>query len=252
MDHFDIIDARKAPRRKRRRFDLVWNLLAIALLVMTLCVGAVVATIFMNPSSAWNPFPPPTRVPIPEWPTPTNTLKMTLEPSWTPTIGVPTQTFTPRPTNTPLVTATPFDLPPSSTPTVGATLTPGGFAFELNDGSPSWISSASFHPDLGCDWTGVAGQVLGINGEPVRSQFIHMGGSVEGQLINLLTITGSAPSYGLAGYEFTIANRLVATNDTLWIQLEDVQGLPMSDRIYFDTIADCNQNLVIIYLRQVR
>jgi hypothetical protein len=34
--------------------------------------------------------------------------------------------------------------------------------------------------------------------------------------------------------------------------LEDVQGLPMSDRIYFDTIADCNQNLVIIYLRQVR
>ena len=44
----------------------------------------------------------------------------------------------------------------------------------------------------------------------------------------------------------------MGTTSTLWIQLEDVQGLPMSERIYFDTYADCEHNLVVIYLQQVR
>jgi hypothetical protein len=61
-----------------------------------------------------------------------------------------------------------------------------------------------------------------------------------------------APAYGPAGFEFIIANRLLGTTGTVWIQLEDVQGLPMSDRIFFNTYGDCNQNLVVIYLQQVR
>jgi hypothetical protein len=250
MDDFDKVDARRAPRR-RRGVNLVWNLLAAILLVMTLCVVLIVLTIYVNPNSAWNPFPPPTLYPTPALPTATSTLRMTLEPSWTPTAAIPTQTQTPAPTNTPLVTATSESLLASETPS-GPTATPGDFAFALMDGSPSAIRGDAFHPELGCEWVGVAGQVLGLNGEAIRSQFIHLGGSLEGDSISLLTITGSAPSYGLAGFEFIIANRLVGTTQTLWIQLEDVQGLPMSDRIYFDTYADCERNLVVIYLQQVR
>ena len=251
MERYDFQEARKAPRR-RRSFDPLWNVLAIILLILNLCVLVIVLTIFANPSSAWNPFPPPTLVPLPEMPTATSTLRIQLEPSWTPTIGVPTETATPRPTNTPLVTATPFELLPSSTPTVGATVTPGGYAFEPLDGSPSAIPGTSFHPELGCDWIGVAGQVLGMNDEPVRFIIVHLGGTLEGQTVDSLIATGMATAYGPAGYEFIIANRLVATNDSLWIQLEDVQGLPLSDKIYFDTFDNCDQNLVIIYMKQVK
>ena len=250
MDVFDKVDARRTPRR-RRGANLVWNILAAILLLMTACVVLVVLSIYVNPNSAWNPFPPPTLYPSPVLPSATSTLRMTLEPSWTPTVVIPTRTQTPAPTNTPLVTPTVESLPATETPS-GPTSTPGDFAFALMDGSPSAIRGDTFHPELGCEWIGVAGQVVDLSGEAVRSQFIHLGGTVEGETISRLTITGSAPAYGLAGYEFIIANRLVGTTQTLWIQLEDVQGLPMSERIYFDTYADCERNLVVIYLQQVR
>lgn len=251
MDSFDLQEARRVPRR-RRSFDGVWNILALILLVMSACVVFAAWLVYSNPYSAWNPFPPATELPLPPSPTPSVTMRFTLEPSWTPTFAVPTLTPTPGITHTPIVTATPYGAQPASETTAAPTVTPGGFAFDILPSSPSAIQGAAFHPELGCDWTGVAGQVLGMNGEPLRSQFIHLGGTLDGQVFDLLTITGSATSYGPAGFEFILANRLVASNDTLWIQLEDVQMLPMSAQITFDTFADCDHNLVIIYLQQVR
>ena len=64
-------------------------------------------------------------------------------------------------------------------------------------------------------------------------------------------MTGLAPQYGQGGFEFTLANQLIATTGTLWIQLLDQQNLPLSERIYFDTYNDCEKNLVIIYFNQV-
>jgi hypothetical protein len=65
-------------------------------------------------------------------------------------------------------------------------------------------------------------------------------------------MTGLAPQYGQGGFEITLADRLIASNGTLWIQLLDQQNLPLSDRIFFDTYQDCQKNLVIIYFTQVR
>jgi hypothetical protein len=251
MDDFHTVDARRAPRR-RRGFNLIWNILTVILLVLTLCVVAIVFTIYVNPNSAWNPFPPPTLYPSPVLPSATSTLRMTLEPSWTPTFGIPTQTATPAPTNTPLVSATSVDLSPSRTPVVQATVTPDSYDFVLKEGDPKYLSGETFHPEMECNWVGVAGQVLGLNGEPLVSLFIHLGGAIEEQTYDLVTITGSAPIYGAGGYEFIIANRLVGTTGTLWIQLEDVQGLPMSDRIYFNTYAECERNLAVVNLQQMR
>jgi len=251
MESFEVEEAQTVPRR-RRSYDAIWNVLTIIVLLVTLCVGAIIIFIFFNPSTPLNLYPPPTEIPLPGPPTATNAPLFTLEPSWTPTIVISTLTPTPRPTNTPLVTATLFGLPTVITTTPGATLTPGGFAFAVMPGSPSAIPGTSFHPDLGCEWIGVAGQVLGMNGEPIRFQIVHLGGRVENTPVDALMATGMAPAYGPAGFEFIIADRLVGTTDTLWIQLEDVQGLPMSDRIFFDTFADCNQNLIVIYMQQVR
>ena len=73
----------------------------------------------------------------------------------------------------------------------------------------------------------------------------------EGDTVDKLVMTGLADEYGQGGFEFILANNLVATSGTLWIQLLDQQNLPISDRIYFDTFDDCEKNLIIIYFDQV-
>ncbi len=250
MEHFDDRTTRKYPRR-RRSFDKVWNILALILLLMTLCVVGVVISIYLNPASALNPFPPPTLIPSPTVPTATSTLRMTLEPSWTPTIGIPTLTATIGPTNTPLVTPTPVLLTISETPVITGTTISSDYDFVPKDDEPLYIDGESFHAEMECSWVGVAGQVLGLNDEPIRNLFIHLGGNLEGENFDRVTITGSAPIYGPGGYEFII-NQFVGSTSTLWIQLEDVQGLPMSERVYFDTHADCAYNLALIFLLQIR
>ena len=250
MEQFDEKVSRRVPRR-RRSLNIVWNILAVLFLIMTICVVGVVATIYLNPTSAWNPFPPDTLVPSPAYPTATSTLRMTLEPSWTPTIGRPTMTATLAPTNTPLVTAAPTEPAATATPVVAGTAVPSEYDFVAKDDEPIYIDGESFHAELECNWVGVAGQVLGLNEEPIRDLFIHLGGSLEGETFDRVTITGSSPIYGPGGYEFII-NQFVGSTASLWIQLEDVQGLPMSERIYFDTHADCSHNLALIFLLQIR
>lgn len=120
-------------------------------------------------------------------------------------------------------------------------------------GSPSAIDGASFHPDVGCNWSGIAGQATSLNGESVRGLFVQLGGSMPGvESIDKLAMTGLAPQYGQGGFEFTLADKLFASNGTLWIQLLDQQNLPLSDRVYFDTYEDCQKNLIIIYFDQVK
>jgi hypothetical protein len=127
------------------------------------------------------------------------------------------------------------------------------FAFVLQQGSPSAIAGAEFHQAGGCDWSGVAGQATSLNGEAVRGLFVQLGGSIPGvDRVDKLVMTGLAPQYGQGGFEITLADKLIASNGTLWVQLLDAQNLPLSDKIYFNTYDDCQKNLVIIYFSQVR
>jgi hypothetical protein len=140
---------------------------------------------------------------------------------------------------------------PTATETAGNT-TADIYAFELQDGSPAAISGDEFHQKADCNWSGVAGQATSLNGEAVKGLFVELGGSLPGIAdIGNLVMTGLAPQYGQGGFEFTLANQLIATTGTLWIQLLDQQNLPLSERIYFDTYNDCEKNLVIIYFNQV-
>jgi hypothetical protein len=92
-----------------------------------------------------------------------------------------------------------------------------------------------------------------MNGEAIRGLFVQLGGSMPGDAsMDNLFMTGLAPQYGPGGFEFTLADKPVASNGTLWVQLLDQQNLPLSDRIYFNTIDDCQNNLIIIYFTQVR
>ena len=250
MDPYEFLDAPQSPRR-RKSSALVWNVLTILVLVSSLCVVSVFFLIYVDPNSNINPFPPPTLFPSLVPPTITVTPRFTLIPSWTPTnisplmINIPQLTETPFPTSAPVMS--PTELEPTDAPP------PGGFAFVTQEGSGSAIAWTNFHPDAGCDWSGVAGQATSLNGEAVRGLFVQLGGSMPGiESVDKLTMTGVDAEYGLGGFEFILANSLTASSGSLWLQLLDQQNLPLSDRVYFDTYDDCQKNLIIIYFDQIR
>ncbi len=84
------------------------------------------------------------------------------------------------------------------------------------------------------------------------SLFIQLGGTLEGQLIETkLSMTGTAPEYGKGGYEFFISSKPTDSSKTLWVQLMDQANLPLSDKIYFNTYASCEKNLILINFSQV-
>ena len=252
MDAFDFVDAQEATR-SRRRMGLVWNILTLLVLLSTLCIGLLGLTLFVNPNSAYNPFPPATLPPTLALPTATNTPRIQFEPTWTATLtSEPSATPTERPSATPMLTET-ASVPPTATLPPGPSGTPEPFAFVVQEGSPAAISGAGFHPTEGCNWMGVAGQATSLNDSPVLFIFVQLGGTLEGRIYEPgTTMTGSAPQYGQGGFEFTISDHVVASQGSLWIQLLDQAGLPLSDKVYFDTYDDCEKNLIIIYFKQVR
>ena len=249
MDSYDFSEV-KSPKRKRPA-GILWNILTILVLVAILGISAAFVLIYLNPNSTLNPFPP----------SPTDLISANA----TATVG--TQ-FSPNPTSSPtieiiLTTNTTESTPallftdmPQVTPTGISTAELVGlidYAFIPREGSPAAIDAAQFHPEVGCQWLGVAGQATSLNGEAVKGLFVHLGGNLPGLIgLDNLAMTGLAPQYGQGGFEITISDQLIASSDTLWIQLLDQDNLPLSDRVYFDTYDDCTKNLVIIYFDQVR
>ena len=170
-------------------------------------------------------------------------------PTYTATITIqPSATETQLPTWTPIPTFTPFILGSATTPppTLAAS---SGMPFEA---TLTHVGSAYYHQDAGCNWMGVAGQAVDMNNSPVLYLTIHISGTLGGKFIDYYSLTGTAPNYGQAGFEFVLGDKAVASSDTLWIQLMDQQGLPLTDQVKLTTYSDCSKNLVMIRFKKVR
>jgi hypothetical protein len=224
---------------------LIWNILTALVLVTAFCMAGVFLMIFINPQSGLNPFPPPTLPALASTSTPTPTLRSVLPPTWT-------YTPPPPPTETPIPEPTYTLTPAGPQPTATNTRDPAeGMPFVMQDGNPQYIPNI-YHPDAGCNWLGIGGQVIGLDGSAVLYLSIKLGGSLNGQSIEMITISGTAPQYGQAGYEFKLADQPSDSAQNLYVQLLDQADLPLSDKYYFDTFNDCEKNLVLINFKQIR
>ncbi len=254
-DVFDYVDDDEEESEPIDRSALVWNILTVVVLLTTVCVGVLFLLVFVNPNIGFNPFPPPTLPVITELDTPTPTPKDVLPPTWTPTVTpLPTATNTPEPTKTTAPTQE-NQAENNNPPEGGNEQELGDMPVVLHEGSPQYIPATSFHPDLGCNWLGVAGQVIDINGAPVQGLIVELGGTLAGENIGSPTVlqaTGLARAYGDAGYEMKLADGPINSSGSLWIQVLDQAGLPLSEKIYFYTFDDCQKNLIIIYFKQVQ
>jgi hypothetical protein len=241
---------------KKRNFgEALLNILTVIMLLLTLCIITSFVLIYTQPNSIFNPFPPVT-MPAPQaMPTATATSINSLPATWTITPSpAPTASETPRPFPTIPPSPTYFSLLPG-TPTPESTKPPGGYQYVLKGDHPLAIPNIA-HSDVACNWMGVAGQVEDISGGPKTQLIVVLGGTLEGKLVDptgvKYTLTGVAPLYGQAGYEFVLADKPTKSTGTLWVQLMDQANTPLSDRVYFDTFDVCEKNLIVVSFKQIR
>ena len=247
----------KAPRpqSEKTNHDGLWNALTFLFLAGIVIIIAFFLMIFNNPNASYNPFPPPTMVPTLFIPS------ITPLPTSAPTIPAPTSTFSIAPlvTNTPdqptptAIQATPIGTLTSGTITAATPTTKVSSVFSFAiQGDPKAIDATLFDPNHGCKWMGVAGRAYDLQNGPATKLEVQLFGILDGNLLNLTGLTGTSTQYGPSGFEFTLASKPVASNQRLWIRLVDQAGIPLSDRVFFDTFSDCTKNLVVINFKQVK
>jgi hypothetical protein len=245
MDPFEYTDVKVRPPIDV--LSIFFNLLTLLVLTVTCSVGLLVAVVYINPYVGINPFPPPTLPAMVALPTSTPTPLISLPPTWTPTPYVePTSTRTPRPTPTRVPTRPAITEEGEGAIPAASSKMP----FALQPGNPVAIANIG-HPDLGCSWMGVAGQVKGLDHSPIKGLMVQLGGVLNGKTMVPVTLTGVASQYGEGGYEFTLGDKPVASHESLWVQLLDQEGTLLSEKVYFDTYADCEKALILVNFNQV-
>lgn len=223
MDEFDFKEEK--PRKPQRKFgSAVLNIGSLLALLGSLCSGGYFLQLFLDPESEWNPLPPVTATIAP---TQTSVLPTaTLEP----TVGATTA--------------------PSATPEPSPTVQP--LIYNLQDGSPAYLDAALFRPEQACNFMGVFGQVFGLDDVPLTGVRVQVAGTLNGEAVDKLGLTGAATQYGAgAYYEIQLGNAPLASENTLQIMLLNENGEPLSGPVAFSTRGECNQNLTLINFKQI-
>lgn len=220
----------------------IWDILTIIVLIFTVCIAGYFLVIFINPNSSLNILPPGGRNAIPT----TTPEPIKLEPTWTasPTLQL-TPSNTPRPTFTAIFTDTPFSLvPPTRTPK--PTSTPKApFTATVTQ-----VESTLIHPESACNWAGIGGTVVDKNNSHLIGMVVVLRGFLDGKTMDLTTVTGINKEYGPSGYEFVIGSAPIASDKTMYVQLVDQSGVPLSDKITVSTFNDCSRNLVLLRFKK--
>ena len=117
--------------------------------------------------------------------------------------------------------------------------------YTLQEGSPAALPNFN-HPEDGCEWLGVAGQVFDEEGLEVIGLTVLVGDSNKPNDAPLEGITGDVLAYGLGGYEIQMAAEALESSERYWIQVLNPDGTPLTIRHSFNTYQDCEQNLILI------
>lgn len=233
MDAYDFKEEK--PRRRFRLLDALWNLATLVLVLAAIAAAVYFVYIFFNPFSPLNPLPP---VVAGQSLADQATVTQLAEP---PTSQPVEATATQSPTETPTLVP--------DTPTPSATPLPGSY-FDIQEGSPVALDSSIFHPELGCAFSGVAGQAFGLDDAPIAGLRVQITGEYNGQAIDKTGLTGAATQYGPGSYfEIVLSNQPIDSTSQLQIVLLDANGTAVSDSVAFDTHAACTQNLILINFR---
>lgn len=240
----------ESSENPRDSSDQMWNTLSMVMLGLTVLTTIYYTVLFVSPSLApfgsraeptiailyLTPTPKPTRPP-------THTLAPTVPPTWTPSptnTPLPPPTTRPPRTNTPTRTKVIFTRPPTATGSPTPTRHP--YPFQLSERG---VEFTQYFLGPGCNWLGIGGEVVDMEGEPIMGISVVLNG---GGLNNIITPSGSRPEYGPSGWEHYLDNE--PKQGTFVIQLWH-QGQPVSEEVQVNTTRDCRKNLALLVFEQV-
>jgi len=159
-----------------------------------------------------------------------------IEASITP---APTLSF--KPTKAPTFTPAPTAAEPILQPTTLSN------TYRPQPGSPLYLHlDKSGGSGGGCDALYLVGQVFNDQSLPQVGLTIVVEGEVASKPYRRNSETGSAPQYGPGGYEILLANQPFESKNSLFVQVVNQEGKPLSPKVPFDTYSSCEKNMIVI------
>lgn len=132
-------------------------------------------------------------------------------------------------------------------------ITPDPYRFTIQAGTPA--ETVNFiYPEAGCNWLGVGGQVFNKERSPVNDMIVEVSGELAGESMVILSMTGETPQLGPGGYVIQLAEKPIASQGTLWLQLYDLEGTPLANKYSFNTYDGelaCENNLIIVNFNEI-
>lgn len=129
--------------------------------------------------------------------------------------------------------------------TLTPTPTPHPILVYVQPQSPVYLVNF-LHPELGCTWSGVAGQIFNSTGEPVNGLIIEINGELNGNPFLGLGLTGTSLPIGPGGYEIQLSDKPLNSNHSLSLRIFDQHGNQLNETLPLVTFNDCQKNLIII------
>ena len=114
------------------------------------------------------------------------------------------------------------------------------------------MDSTIIHPEFACNWAGIGGTIVDTNNSDIIGTVVVLRGFLDGKTVDLTTVSGINKEYGQSGFEFVLGTAPVASSKTLYVQIVDQSGVPLSDKVEIVTSADCSKNLVIVRFKKNR
>ena len=204
MEKFDF--EVEEPVARVRRLPSFLDLLTVLVLLVTLAVGAFLLFVFINPAdplqSAVSEYPHGLRVSDCDRDADSNGGHLDSDLRQRHHHARPWRRRSPWSPRPPVVSL----IPPSKTPEASPT---SGPPYSAN---VSAIESTIIHPQSDCQWLGVGGSVVDKDNAPVLYLTLRLTGSLNDQPVEKLTVSGTAPDYGQAGFEFKLGTTPVDFN----------------------------------------
>ena len=86
---------------------------------------------------------------------------------------------------------------------------------------------------------------------PITGLRVHFTGTLNGEAVDKIGLTGAATQYGPgAYYEIQLGTAPVASENTLSVVLQNDQGQQISTPMTFSTFDSCQQNLILINFKE--
>lgn len=255
--------AQRRGRPRRARGARLFNLLAVACLGLSVVSVGWVVGVTVNPYGGFNPFPPRVQaleplepiVLVTMTPTASATAPATVAATVTPN-SAPADASTPAPS---FPTATAEVARPretSAAPTLAITrwLTPTSTASPTPRPLPTRaaftytaVITLQVHPVQLCDWMGVAGSVIDLQGKPALGAYVRVWGTGN---VDQVVAAGANPMYGASGWEVRLARAQIVGSWSLQLVSSPDAKSPLSDVYLVAMPGDCKKNLALVRLDQ--